>query len=109
MINLVLHESVQGISYLFSLRILEFHLRLYFEVLRLVVLLVCFTLFLHQVTIGILLAKCASVLRNGATTSHRVITVVKFIRMNELELVFVFVVCLNKLVREIALKCFVVS
>ena len=108
LIDLILHESIQSISNLFCLRILELHLWLYFEVLRLVILLVGFALMRYQGTASILLAKGRLILRQGATASIWIITVVKFVRMDELELVLVFVICLDELIRKIALKRFVV-
>ena len=79
LIDLVLHKSIQGISYLFSLRILEFHLWLDFEILRLVILLVSFALLGQKVTTCIPFAKCALVLRHGTRTTIWVISVVKFV------------------------------
>ena len=108
LIDLILHESIQGISNLFCLRILKLHLWLNFEVLRLVILLVGFALMRYQGTASILLAKGSFILRQGPTDSIWIITVVKFVRMDELELVLVFVICLDELIRKIALKRFIV-
>ena len=108
LIDLILHESIQSISNLFRLRILKLHLWLYFEVLRLVILLVGFALMRYQGTASILLAKGSFILRQGPTASIWIIAVVKFVRMDELELVLVFVICLDELIRKIALKRFVV-
>ena len=79
LIDLILHESIQSISDLLCLRILKLHLRLNFEVLRLVILLVCFGLFRHHFTACIPLSEYVFVLRNRTRTSHWVITVVKFV------------------------------
>ena len=106
LIDLILHESIQSISNLFCLRILKLHLWLNFEVLRLVILLVGFALMRYQGLV--LLAKGSSILRQGPTASIWIITVVKFVRMDELELVLVFVICFDELIREIALKRFVI-
>ena len=108
LIDLILHESVQSISNFLCLGILKLHLWLNLKVLRLVILLVGFPLVLYLGTTSILLAKRGSIVRQGPASSIWIITVVEFIRMNELELVLVFVICFNELIREIALKRFVV-
>ena len=108
LIDLILHESIQSISDLLCLRILKLHLRLNFEVLRLVILLVGFAFFRYLGAASILLGKRSSIMRQGATAAIWIIAVVEFVRMNELELVLVFVICLDELIRKISLKRLVV-
>ena len=60
LINLVLHKSIQGVSDIFSCGLLEFHLGLDLEVLRLVIAFIGVTLLCQKIN-TLFLVRAASI------------------------------------------------